>query len=344
MSRIKYPEQRVIDQQIAQILDKSGLFGKSMDDNMELDFSSRFVRCEPVKEKKSVTGLKVMSGIVAVAAVILMAVAIGNYAPVQRSGSQPLNAVPEDTTVVESNKKAENIFRNQDISVTYEGDASELQSYGSASQVGDIQYSIGSAFLTMANVMYKGTDISLVDKSRFNIKNKVSELYNQYYAGGKSGIEVNYVETAEDAGLSNDELIVLKCNTQIELNDIENPITYNSQTGFNVDVSTRNKLTFDKIFKDVEAGKTQLRECLAKEISSDNKELTASEIENITNEAVADEEWYLKGDNINIIVNGYQSVKSETRTLDNFKVFSIPMSDLTFLYDDYRENIYYNRD
>ncbi|MDO5401885.1 MAG: hypothetical protein Q4F11_00455 [Eubacteriales bacterium] len=326
MSRIKYPEQSVINQQITQILDRSGIFENKSNDNLELGLDGNFVKCEPVKEKKAVMGFKAVSGVLAVAAAILLAVAVGNYRPVQQSGLQPLNAVSEDTTIV---KEAEEKFRNSDISVTYDRQASELKSLNG-------QYCTGIVFYTFADIKYKGISQVFSDKSVFNISNMADELYGQYYDNAESGVLINYSQQVKDANLVDDKILAVKGSTQIELNSIENPRVYNRQSAYNIDASTNQVLKFDIIFKDVNAGKEQLKQLLEKEIGNVSNASMDSEMEGFVKEAVEDGQWYLEGDYMNVIVNDYFKVVNEGVRSENFEIFSIPKSALTYLVDDYR--------
>lgn len=335
MSRIKYPNQETINHQIAQILDRSGLFENETEDVSDYNADNEYVQCMPVREKKSVSGYKLIAGVAAVAAAAAMLIAIANYTPIQKSALHPLTSVPEDTTALTNDVIVGDKFRNSDIKVTYKEYSNGISGKNSDRINADGEYICGYLTETLAQIDYNGKNVEHADGMVHEIMNDINAMYDQYYAGEKSGITASYAQNVEDAKLDNTNIVTVTESTTISLSDIKEPYREITMKGANYDVSTGLQLTMDDIFTDTGAGREELNSYLYTEIGKAYSDMNAEDLKYLM-ETVTDGQWYFSDGNLNVIVNGIQQEQDSGIVVSTFKIFSVPVDNLKYLKSDYK--------
>ncbi|MDD3239881.1 MAG: hypothetical protein PHW47_07345 [Lachnospira sp.] len=347
MSRVKYPSQETIDQQIQQIISRSGLFDDVKDDEYEYSSGERYVKCTPVHERKSAIGLKLVSSVAAIAALVTMIVAVRNYTPVQESRQQPLNTVAEDTTSIiqENQTEAETTFRNTDITMV-QGEEKEREltsSYATFSgDKGTVKY--GTLSMTPVTVKYKDTAISVIENQLVtrtqDLSDQAYELYQKYYESEKLGavgdVHVNYSQSAGDAMLKDDNIISLLETVTIVIGDVETPVSIVEMGGYSIDAASGKKLTLNDVFSNPEAAKEEIKEFLLKAVAEVNPDMEQETLERLVNSSVVDGQWCFYNGEMRFMINGYSEQKINEMTTTGLRAFSIPMSQLHYLNSDYQ--------
>lgn len=333
MSRIKYPDQETINHQIAQILDRSGLFENNTEDVSDYNADKVYVQCVPVREKKSVPGYKLIAGVAAVAAAAAILFAIANYTPIQKSALHPLTSVPEDTTTLTNDEIAGDKFRNSDIKVTYKEYSNSIPGKNSEQIRTGGEYICGYLTETLAQIAYNGKIVEHADGMVHELMNDINAMYDQYYAGEKSGITASYAQNVEDAKLNNTNIVTVTESTTISLSEIKQPYSERTMRAANYNVLTGLQITMDDIFTDTELGREELNSYLYTEIGKAFSEMKAGEL---AMEKVTDGQWYFSDSKLNVIVNGVQQEKDSDTIGSTFRIFSIPVDNLKYLKSDYK--------
>lgn len=341
MNRIKYPKQKVIDVQISQILDRSGLFSDENVDELDGSGSQEFVKCTPVKEKRLAQIVKLTSAVAAAAAALIMAITIYNYIPIKQTRQQPLSLGEYDT--IDENHMQYNSasIRNTDVVCYKTAQLEEITGNDAASD----STVYGELKFNQLEVTYKGNILQEVETMvngfvQAEEDTNIKQMYMQY-SSGASMAQVNVSLDFEpmDPILKNSNIISVVVTKNVDISVRKNfessNIIQNEQYGYSYDVTTGKQILLEDLFQN-EAGMEVLENRLIEYIRMNH--INADE-KTILNKVLTDGSWFFSSEGIcflyqqNILKQDFQS---EATMQNEIMKYTVPYSDILYLNDDYK--------
>lgn len=343
MTRIKYPDDRVIKRQIKDIIERSKVF----DEEIQI---SEYFECKPTARKNNI--LRISAAFLTVAAACAIIIAVNRYTGIDntKNDAMPLN---DGNVETEAEYSGEDIlYREDDVKVNY-------MEYNNLAQFNDVKISYKCKY---PEVDTNGKGNLVVNEYFVNIQNdRKNNSANRYIndilgSSAKAKIQTyernqsimgpvadlyetgKWLDISVDAGytgtVKNDEVNVLSFSeicSSVARNSAVKEYEWIESYNVTMDANTGKKLTYKDIFADYDASMNAIAEYILSEVNNFKKNGT------------------IKGE----ISSEYQSADRIKEKLENSNNFAFSANGLIISCNDfytttrnnsYSENVEENRE
>lgn len=322
MSKIKYPSDKVINEQIDIILDKSGMFKKKADNVVYTD-------C--VKSSRRINFGKAVSFVGVVVAAAAVIIAVNNYVPSLEKKN------PSGLTPLNSNNDSSSI---DNISNTQYGKLGNYGTYSTKTYIKEetIEGRKIRFVYQIPEIMYRNNNLADITEF-FETKdsNRLAQLKNTY-----SGKELNTVSQVSLSYTENSYSHIIGITENYKIRNVNtdgSEYTNTKTICYNYDINNNRFLTLEDILTDYDNGiaelKQRISEVMSKRLSDYNEDIKY--YGDIVDECISDENIILMDNMIVVYVNYLDTVDGESNT-DNktYEAMYFQTSQLSYIKDIYR--------
>lgn len=370
MNKIKYPEQRVIDLEIKNIIDNSGVFDDSV---MNAGMNQTI---KPAKSKKLLFH-NLVSLSAAALALIVIYVGVTNGIKIAPKSIKPLRVVTDDETLDDD----QTLYSDETLTLIDDGDEEGDDTQGNADdiEIKDLQNPGQSGMNAKITFLNPDTDVSFLYSGQSNGTNvyhvpmvhykqeEIPEVQNycedniplfqkdlmlQFRSMVQTNdnidlslydpscININYDLGQDDSNINTGVLSLKQNNIVIYKND-DFYVKENVVKGINFDLNTRRVLTLRDIFDDYDAGMNEVSDYLQALLNNIyEKEENNSIIVNKwdVSDILVDGNWYFSNDGIMFPANAIYRVQKDEIVHIEYKnaILWVPFNQMPSLKEEYR--------